>query len=236
MSIELKPSGFREWHDHIDRVPAVGMESHRIDECLAHYHQHGFRGLFGNPSFGFLQDNLDFLARAANARWLWFWDISLKNIDAIYELSELEYLGINPKRPAIDFSRLRALRSVINHWIKTDTGVSASTITEYYLWHYKPPSKSFEGLEIPADVQRLELNWANPATLAGLPVMKKLKVLQILRCRNLRDLSALPHIAPNLQELLTTTSSKIDATQGVLDHPRLKQALIDGKFVVGKGG
>jgi hypothetical protein len=236
MSIELTESGFREWHDNFEKVPAVGVESNRIDECLAHYHQHGFRGLFGNPTFGFAQDNLDFLPRATNAKWLWFWDVLLRDVDPIYELAELEYVGINPKRPGIDFSRLRALRTVINHWIKADTGISASTITEYHLWHYKPTSKSFEGLEVPTGVQRLELIWANPATLAGLPVMKKLKVLQIHRCRNLHDLSALPRIAPNLRELLTTASSKIDATKGVLDHPKLKEALIDGQFVVGNGG
>lgn len=235
MSIELRPSGFREWHDSVEGVPGVGVETNRIDECLAYYHKHGFRGLFGNPAFGFAQDNLDFLTHATNAKWLWFWDVSLRNLDPIYELTDLEYLGIHPKRPGIDFSRFLRLRQVINHWIKADKGISASKITEYHLWHYKPTSKSFEGLELPADVQRLELYWANPASLAGLPVMNQLKVLQIHRCRNLQDLSALPRIAPNLRELLATTSSKIDATAGVLDHPCLKEALIDGKFVVGNG-
>ena len=173
MSIELRESGSHEWHDNVDSVPGVGVESDRIDECLAHYHHHGVRGLFGHPSFGFTQDNLDFLSHATNARWLWLWDVSLRDVAPIYELAELEYVGINPKRPGIDFSRLRALRTVINHWIKADTGISGSTITEYHLWHYKPTSKSFEGLEVPAGVQRLELYWANPVTLAGLPVMKK---------------------------------------------------------------
>lgn len=233
MSIELRESGFREWHDHIDGVPAIGVESDRIDECLVHYHRHKFRGLFGHPSFGFTHDNLDFLSRATNVKWLWFWDISLRNVEPIYELTDLEYFGINPKRPGIDFSRLPTLQTVINHWIKADRGISVSTITKYNLWHYKPTSKSFEGLELPAGVERLELYWANPATLAGLPVLKNLKVLEIHRCRNLQDLSDLPRIAPNLQKLLTTTSSKIEATNGVLDHPKLKEALFDGKFVVG---
>lgn len=235
MSIELKESGFHEWHDNVNGVPAVGIESDRVDACLAHYHHHGFRGLFGNPSFGFTQDNFDFLRSATNAIWLWFWDVELRNVDPIYELDNLEYMGINPKRPGIDFSRLRALRTVINHWVKADTGICASTITEYNLWHYKPRSKSFEGHEIPAGTQRLELYWANPSSLAGLPVMKKLKVLQIHRCRNLHDLSALPQVAPNLCELLTTNSPGIDTTAGVIDHPKLREALIDGMFVLGGG-
>ena len=59
--------------------------------------------------------------------------------------------------------------------------------------------------------------------------MKKLKVLEIHRCRNLQDLSALPDIAPNLQKLLTTSSSKIYATTGVLDHPR-RSVVGDGRL------
>ena len=236
MSIELKDSGFYEWHDHVKGVPGLGVDSDRIDECVAYYHEHGFGGLFGNPTFGFNQDNLDFLTSTKDVKWLWFWDVALRNIEALYDLTELKYVGINPKRPGIDFSRFPTLRTVINDWIKADTGILASTVTEYNLWHYKPRSKSFEGLEIPKGVKQLELYWANPATLDGLPVMKKLKVLQFHRCRNLQDLSALPRIAPNLRELLTTTSSKIDATAGVLNHPKLKTALIDGKFVVGDAG
>lgn len=233
MSIELKPSGFYEWGEPPDG--SLGIDSDRIEECLAHYHKQGFRGFFGTETFGFRQDNLDFLSHATNASYLWFWNVSLKNIDAVYELSNLETMGINPKRPGIDFSRFPALRSVVNHWIKKDTGIAASTITKYDLWHFKPRSKTFDGVEMPKGVRELQLLWANPGTLAGLPVMKKLKVLQIHRCRNLSDLSELPRIAPNLKRLLTTTSSKIDATAGVLDHPKLQEALIDGTFVVGDG-
>lgn len=236
MSIELSESGFYEWHDYLHRVPGLGVDSKRLDECVAYYHEHGFGGLFGHPTFGFTQDNLDFLTRTKSVKWLWFWDIALRNIDALYELTELNHVGINPKRPGIDFSRLPALKSVVNHWIKSDSGISASSITEYYHWHYKPTSKSFDGLEMPGGVKQLHLYWANPASLDGLPVMKKLKTLELHRCRNLKDLSALPRIAPNLQNLLTTTSSKLDATSGVLDHPKLKMALIDGKFAVGGSG
>ena len=234
MAIELKASGFYEWGDKPKAM--LGIDSARLDECIAYYHSQGFHGLFGHQSFGFEQDNLDFLLRAANATKLWFWDVALRNIDGVYALAELESVGIHPKRPGIDFSRFPVLRTAINYWSKADHGISASSITEYYLWHFKPRSKSFKGLEIPLGVKQLEFNWANPATLEGLPVLKKLKELQFHRCRNLTDLSELPRIAPNLRRLLTTTSSRIDPTAGVVDHPKLKEALIDGKFVVGDGG
>lgn len=234
MSIQREASGFYEWHDRLIVYPSVGIESARLAECLVYCQERKFQGLFGNPTFGFHQDNLDFLVHLPDTRRLWFWDVALRQIDAIYALARLEYCGIHPKRPGIDFSRFPLLRTVVNHWIKADSGIAASAITDYDLWHYKPTSKSFAGLEIPQHVQRLELYWANPATLAGLPVMEELQVLEIHRCRNLQDLSALPRIAPKLRRLLTTTSSKIDATAGVLDHPHLETALIDGRFVVGQ--
>jgi hypothetical protein len=72
MSIELRDSGFHEWHDYVKGVPGLGIDSKRIDDCVAYYDEHGFGGLFGNPTFGFDQDNLDFLARTTDVKWLWF--------------------------------------------------------------------------------------------------------------------------------------------------------------------
>ncbi len=230
--IERKSSGFYEWDadSRFNRPHSVGIESGRVDACIARYNDSGMRGLFGCPSFGFREDHLDFLNETKlKPVWLWFWDVELKNVDALYGLEELDYFGINPKRPGIDFSRFRRMTSVVNHWLKSDTGLAKAAISKYYLWHFKPRSKSFEEAEIPLGVNRLELNWANPASLDGLPVLEHLTELQIHRCRNLADLSALPRIAPNLRHLLATTSSRLVPTAGVLDHPSLKTARIDGK-------
>ena len=228
MPIERRPSGFLEWHDHVDGVPGLGLESDRLDECVDYYHRAGFRGLFGTPAFGFREESLDVLARMKDATWLWFWDVSLKDVGGLYALKGLEYAGINPKRPGIDFSRFPRLRAVVNHWIPRDTGLRESSVRAYILWHFKPKTKSFADAEIPLRAESLELYWANPASLDGLPVLHDLKELRIHRCRNLSDLSALPRIAPNLQLLLTTTSSRIDPSRGVHDHPTLASARIDG--------
>ncbi len=233
MSIQRDASGFLEWHDRLIEFPSVGIETARLGECLVYYHEKRFEGLFGCPSFGFQQDNLDFLSEVPNCKRLWFWDVELHSIDAIYSLMQLRSFGVHPKRPGIDFSRFPELQTAVVFWLKADRGIGSSAITNYDLWHYKPTSKSFAGLEMPQNVRHLELFWANPATLEGLPEMPQLEELQIHRCRNLHDLSALPRVAPNLRKLLTTTSSKIDATAGVLDHPSLQSALVDGRLVVG---
>jgi hypothetical protein len=99
--------------------------------------------------------------------------------------------------------------------------------TGFYEWDAR--SKSFAEAAIPLRVRRLELYWANPASIDGLPVLKDLTELEIHRCRNLADLSALPRIAPNLRHLLATSSSRLVAKAGVLDHPKLQTACIDGR-------
>jgi hypothetical protein len=236
MPIALETSGFYECYSPLNPAPSLGVDSTRLDEVIAYYHEKPFRGLFGHKSFGFDQSNLDFLARTSNATYLWLWDVTLDNIDGIYSLTQLAYTGIHPKRPGIDFSRLPALRTVVNHWIKADTGISSSAIVEYNLWHYKPRSKSFDGLEIPSGVGKLELNWVNPATLAGLPKLENLKRLEIHYCRNLCDLSTLPDIAPNLQSISVFSSKRVEPTAGLLDHPSLQSAYINGKVILDKSG
>lgn len=200
---------------------------------MARYNECGARGLFGHDYFGFLEKDLNFLALAKlKPLWLWFWDVDLVDVEALYEVEELDGFGIHTKRPGIDFARFRRIKSCTHHWLKSDRGITQAPISDYLLWHFKPRSKSFADLEIPLTVKKLELNWCNPASLDGLPVLEHLKELEIHRCRNLADLSALPRVAPNLRHLLTTTSSQIVPTAGILDHPKLKTARISGKEMV----
>lgn len=58
-AIELRSSGFYEWHEPLNPVPALGVETARLGEVLVYYHEKSFRGLFGSPSFGFQQTNLE---------------------------------------------------------------------------------------------------------------------------------------------------------------------------------
>lgn len=236
MPIQREASGFFEWHDRQDRVPLLGLVSGRVDQCVERFDEGGFQGLFGTGSFGFAQKDLDCLARFPTATHIWFWDVTLRDILGIYSLTRLRYFGINPKRPGIDFGRFPALQTVINWWIKDDRGLAKSPIANYHLWHYKPRLKTFSGLELPLHAKSMELFWANPATLEGLPVMPELEVLGFHRCRNLIDLSALPRIAPNLRTVFTTTCSKIEAGPGILDHPTLTRAAINGKVVLLRNG
>jgi hypothetical protein len=235
MPIERKTNGFLEWdaEPKLSQGRGLGLESGRIEECMAHYNAGGFTRLFGSRQFGFREDNLNFLTLArTQPSEIWFWDIELRDVEAVYGLSVLKEFGINSKRPGINFSRFKCIFTVINDWIRHDTGLSKASIQKYGLSHFKPRSKSFSDTEIPISVQSLHLTWANPQSLEGLPLMPDLTELQIHRCRNLSDISLLPSLAPNLKKLIITTSSRLNPTSGILDHPKLSLALVDGKKLV----
>ncbi|MDF7801896.1 hypothetical protein P4C99_20635 [Pontiellaceae bacterium B1224] len=137
------------------------------------------------------------------------------------------------KRPGIDYSRFSHLHTVVAHWNAKDTGLEESTIREFYYWHYKPRSKSFKGVSFPNGIEKLELNWANPSSLEGLEPMPKLRELGIHRSRNMEDLSLLPKIAPKLKKLFVTTSKKVTDFTGIVDHPSIELAVVDGKKIKG---
>lgn len=230
MNIHRK-DGF--WISDAVSPPSIGIESARVDECLAYYHEGGFGGVFGSPSFGFRGANLDFLSKVSSARRVWFWDCSFDSVDGLYSLADLDDCGVMENRPGIDFSRFKNLRTLVCHWNKRDSGFCESSIKSLYLWHFNPRTKSFDAITLPKGIERLELTWLSPGTLSGLPAMERLAELQIHRGRNLSSLSQLPTMAPNLKKLVVTTCSRLTDYTEIPSHPTLELAIINGHRVKG---
>lgn len=44
-------------------TPSLGVESRILDDCVNEVRRRGIRGVFGSSSFGFNEDNFDFLKR-----------------------------------------------------------------------------------------------------------------------------------------------------------------------------
>jgi hypothetical protein len=216
-----------------DSPRSVGVESARLDECISHYHKGGFGGVFGNPTFDFRGANLDFLAKCPSASRVWFWDCSFESIDGLYALKDLAYCGVMENRPGINYSRFNSLHTLVSNWNKKDSGFSQSSIKNFYLWHFNPRSKVFDGIAMPHGIERLELTWLSPSTLEGLPVMNSLSEIQIHRGRNLSDISSLTTIVPNLKKLIVTTCGRLNSYDELFNHPALELAIINGQRIKG---
>ena len=157
-------------------VVSIGIESARLDQCVTEVSRRGALGVFGAPSFGFTQSDLEFLARLPSLQKIWFWDVALRDVEAIYGLPNLRHFGVHPRRPAISFDRLPKLETVVWEHDPRDYGMSSlAHLSTLHVWHYRPRHGTFAGLELTPTVRELQLNWANPKSLAGLPELPYLK-------------------------------------------------------------
>ncbi|MHC4315683.1 MAG: hypothetical protein ACYSW3_24835 [Planctomycetota bacterium] len=212
----------------------VGIESDKLSACVKEARRRKAFGVFGAPCWGFKQDDLNFLAELPDLKSIWFWDVTLKDVEGVYELKQLKEFGIHPKRPGIDFSRLATLEQLVWEYNKKDTGLEAlKRLKLFHIWHYNPKKKSFDGVVVPKSVTEMQINWANPRSLEGLPIMPKLKRLEIARCRNLETLAALPQIAPRLDFLFVEACGRVsDGKTVVKKLPKLNFAFVHDTILV----
>jgi hypothetical protein len=191
---------------------SLGIESERLDDCVNEINRRGIRGVFGCPVFGFKESNLDFLGNLNEIKQVWFWEIGLKDIEGIYSQKHIEYFGIFPKRPAIDFSFFTRLHDLVWQPIKNDRGIEKlKTLERLYVWRHKAKDKSFAGLQLPESIRKLEFNWCNQDSIINLPTLPNIEELQLHYCRNMKSLIGLKNVAPNLKKLVVTRCANLES-------------------------
>jgi hypothetical protein len=189
---------------------SLGIETQLIDDCLREIQRRKLLGVFGCPAFGFKQHDLDFLREIPFIRQVWFWEINLKDVSGLYALKELEYFGLSPKRPALDFAKFPKLKKASWHPVKGDSGLERlDKLEEMDVWRFKPKDQSYAGLPLSKSLRKLDLNWCNPTSLDEMPVLHKLEELQIHYCRNLESIAPLFDVAPNLKRLVITRCANL---------------------------
>jgi len=219
--------------DDLGITPSLGVETDKIDVCIAEVKKSGVKGLFGCPVFGFKQDNLDFLKETPDVEQLWFWEINLKNIDGIYSLKNLRYFGIQDKRAPIDFSMFSELEHMVWNYTKKDKGLTELLkVKNFDLWRYNPKTKSYDGLCLPPNIEKLDVNWANPSTLEGLQCLPRLREIQFHYCRNLTTLKGLEVIAPNLEKLVVTRCKNMTDIDVLNELKNIKYAYINNERII----
>ncbi len=227
MPIALEDGFFQ---DHESHVSSIGIESHRLAQCVERVKSQPFYGVFGHESFGFKGEDLNFLNEMPWVQAVWFWDVKLKSIDGLYALSDLRSFGVFPKRPAIDFARFPKLSTAVVQPIKRDKGLGTlAELKALHYWHFKSKDDGFSALEFPESLTELGIYWANVTSLSSLPTLPNLTKLNIARCRNLEHLGDLGAKFPNLQHLVITSSGRVREGEGervVRDLPKIQHACV----------
>ena len=226
---------FLRWRD-MTSAPGLGLESSQLDACVQEITRCHLTGVFGNPSFGFRESDLHVLTRLPHLEAVWFWDVELKNVDGLYALKGLQYFGVHPKRPAVDFSRLPTLKRLVWEYKRQDTGVGGlAALESLHSWRYRDPTKTFCNLSLPPNLVELEINWSNVETLGDRPRLPLLRRLEVHRCRNLRSLGPLDEIFPELEHLVVAASGKVEDGEGervVRQLPNLRHAFVKDRLLV----
>lgn len=187
------------------KTPRVGLESSILDACIEEAIRKPYAGVFGCPNFGFNETSLDALLRLPHMEEIWFWDIDLQDVEAVFTLKRLKYRHGN-------------------------RGIDALKKLDFLsVWHYSPKNKAFGEILLPQHLTELQINWAYPKTLDGLNSAPNLRRLEIHRCRNLESLALIPVLFPNLEHLVVSTCGRITEEEGrriIADLPELKHAFI----------
>ena len=214
---------------------ALGLESSFLEDCINEIVSQRHLGVWASSAWGFEEPNLDALTTLTHVELAWFWDVALRDITGLYALPHLKSFRIDGAHAPIDFSRLAELRTLIWRYSHRDSSLEkCQKLTDFYIWHYKPKSKSWADLSLPTNLEKLEIYWANPAHLMHFPFLGSLKVLEFHRCRNLASLEGIAECVPRLERLVVTASGRLKPS-AQMRMPGLKTALVNGVDILSSG-
>ena len=225
-----------------DRGLSLGIDSSNMENCISEFNkQYKFlkRGkpyisIFGHHSFGFKEPNLNFLKHFKKVEKIWFWDVSLNDIEGIYFLQNLKSIGLIGKRPAIDFSHFKFLKEITVDWETKDYHLEyCENVEDFYLWHHKPKEKNFNAFKFPLNCKNsASLNWTNVEDLSTLNGLKGVKKIEIHRSRNLKSLKGIEKYSDTLEQIIVTTCGKLEEYEFIKEFPNLKKAYINKEVLI----
>lgn len=221
---------------------SLGIDSSNMKNCISEFNKQyklfkrgkTYSSIFGHETFGFKESKLDFLKHFKKVENIWFWDVNLSDIQGLYYLKNLKSIGLLGKRPSIDFSQLTSLKEITIDWDTKDYNLErCENVESFYLWRHKPKERNFNSFKFPLNcTNNTSLNWTNVEDLTSLNGLKGLKKLEIHRSRNLKSLKGLEKYSETLEQIIISTSGKLEEYEFIKEFPNLKKAIINKKSII----
>lgn len=193
----------------------IFIESHRIDECMAYYQQHGLSHIAVIPFRGFTGTSLDFLRDYPEVRGIALSDAAKIGITGLRFLEQsLKDLGVGDNRQALDLSRFPKLEVFSGDWHpKLRISDDCTSLRGLYLSRYRPKSKNLTELaDLPA-LEQLALVQSPLTSIEGIGRFGRLTRLELAYLTKLESVAALEELADGRLDFL-----HCDVCKKIRDH------------------
>lgn len=166
----------------------VTLNQNNLENCFKLINDYGIKEVEISDNFDKYKD-LSFLNECPNIESLSIENHHIKDISYIYNLKKLHTFGIDEPYIAIDFERLKGLKSLHLTWHKKVQGLNnLENLKELYIWNYVPASRDFTEISNLINLEDLVITQAKIDSLNGISNLKRLKNLQLNLSRLLTDI------------------------------------------------
>lgn len=203
------------------------IDSERLKESVDFYKKNK-SNLYGVSLSNrlFKEENLDFITQIQDVRGIIIVD-EIKDISAIQNASNLEYIQMEKLNLALDLSCFPKLKELRCDWSKKIKNLSLSENLETLaLWGYKSASNSLGELSLPMNIKNLELVKSSVVSLAGIEKNTHLESVSIHYFNNLEDISSLSQLK-RLRQLHLEKCKKISSYDSLIECQSLSTLNIE---------
>ena len=180
---EFKKDGFT-FFDGFFNEPVFSLDISNFEEKLSYLKKNKIKNVSLDNSlieFSFLKE-VDFIEEVYISN-----NIVVEDFHILKNLKRM-IVNIESSKPNLDYSNFPKLEYLSIDWYNNFPDLSSNiNLKELIIWKFKPKSKSFLGLNLPAQLESLEITESNILNFEGLK-LPKLKKIEGHYCNSLENL------------------------------------------------
>ena len=183
-------------------------------------------GLGVSPHMGYKSDDISFIDDLDDVRGLALPCASNYNLNHLYNLKNLQFLGVIGSKQAFVYEAFEQLRELRIEWnSKMILPDASSPLQKLYIRGYKPRSKGLEDIPEYKELNDIELVRGNLTKLKGIEKLKGLVAAQFSYLTNLQLIS--PLTALQVENLHFEACKKILDIENLTECKNLKRLAVN---------
>lgn len=223
----IKKDGF-EFIDDINGNPeAFVLKGIFIEREIEYIIKNKIKSLYLNFFDSKGINNLDFLERISFIEKININDLDI-DYSGLYHLKNLEYaiICVKNKKQYLDYSEFKHLKYLSIDWYSQFPNLAKNEkLKELVIWKFKPKSKSFIELNLPKELENLEVTESNILSIEGLN-LHNLKKIEAHYCNSLNSLRGIKNISLNLNAIILDNCKKLTNYNDLGDCKKLEKIIL----------